>query len=67
MQSDVVRANEVMTRLDCSLGKAYKIIKELNTELNKKGYITISGRVSRSYFEQKCKICESVSNSEGGR
>ena len=31
--SDVVRVDEVMTRLDCSMGKAYKIIKTLNDEL----------------------------------
>lgn len=54
MQSDVVRVEEVMARLDCSVGRAYRIIKTLNDELKKKGYITISGRVPRSYFEQKC-------------
>lgn len=67
MQSDVVRADEVMCRLDCSLGKAYKVIKQLNSELNKKGYITISGRVSRSYFEQKCWLCENDKLSESRR
>ncbi len=54
MCSDVVRVDEVMIRLECSAGKAYKIMKELNNELKKKGYITISGRVPRAYFEQKC-------------
>ena len=59
MTSDVVRVTEVMTRLDCSTGKAYKIIKVLNDELKKKGYITVAGRVPRSFFEQKC-LPESV-------
>ena len=54
--SDVVRVDEVMTRLDCSMGKAYKIIKTLNDELKRKGYITVAGRVPRSYFEQKCLL-----------
>ena len=54
MQSDVVRVEEVRARLDCSSGKAYQIIKRLNAELKAKGYITISGRVPRSYFEKKC-------------
>ena len=56
MQSDVVRVDEVMTRLDCSMCSAYKIIKSLNNELKKKGYITIAGRVPRSYFEKKCLL-----------
>ena len=54
--SDVVRVDEVMERLDCSMGKAYKIIKTLNDELKRKGYITVAGRVPRSYFEQKCLL-----------
>ena len=54
--SVVVRVDEVMTRLDCSMGKAYKIIKTLNDELKRKGYITVAGRVPRSYFEQKCLL-----------
>ena len=54
--SDVVRVDEVMERLDCSMGKAYQIIKALNDELKRKGYITVAGRVPRSYFEQKCLL-----------
>lgn len=56
MQSEVVRVDEVMARLDCSMCQAYKIIKSLNADLKKKGYITIAGRVPRTYFEQKCLI-----------
>ncbi len=54
MSSDVVRVKEVMTRLECSEGRAYKVIKTLNDELKKKGYITIAGRVPRSFFEERC-------------
>ena len=54
MQSDVIRVDEVMTRLDCSAGRAYKIIKALNDELKKKGYLTIAGRVPRAFFERRC-------------
>ena len=54
MTSDVIRVNEIMTRLECSAGRAYKIMKTLNDELKSKGYITISGRVPRAFFEQKC-------------
>ena len=36
MESDVVRVKEVMTRLECSEGRAYKVIKALNEELKQK-------------------------------
>ena len=56
MNADVVRVKEVAGRLDCSERKAYEIIRQLNEELKTKGYITISGRVPRKFFEQKCKL-----------
>ena len=56
MRTEVVRADEVMARLDCSIGKAYQIIKKLNTELNSKGFITVAGRAPRAYFEEKCAL-----------
>lgn len=54
MQTNVVRADEVAESLGCSINYAYKIIRQLNAELKKKGYITISGRVPRSYFQERC-------------
>ena len=56
MNADVVRVKEVASRLDCSERKAYEIIRQLNEELKTKGYITISGRVPRKFFERKCKL-----------
>lgn len=44
---------EVAECLSISVSKAYKIIRILNTELNEKGYLTVSGRVSRKYFESR--------------
>lgn len=32
---------------------AYKIVQKLNQELKEKGYLTISGRVNRKYFQGK--------------
>ena len=32
---------------------AYKLVREMNEELKKKGFLTIPGRVSRRYFEEK--------------
>lgn len=45
--------NDVAQYLDISVPTAYKIIRQLNGELGKKGYLTVAGRVSRAYFEQK--------------
>ena len=56
MQTEIIRVEEVRSVLDCSTGKAYKIIKQLNDELRAKGYITVAGRVSRTYFEKRCMI-----------
>jgi hypothetical protein len=32
---------------------AYKLVREMNEELKQKGFLTIPGRVSRRYFEEK--------------
>lgn len=48
-----LNVNDVADYLDISVPTAYKIIRRLNDELSKKGYLTVSGRVSKTYFEQK--------------
>ena len=48
-----LNVNDVADYLDISVPTAYKIIRRLNDELSKMGYLTVSGRVSRTYFEQK--------------
>ena len=45
--------SDVSTRLGVSVSKAYKIIRLLNDELRAMGYLTVAGRVSRKYFEQR--------------
>ena len=52
-ENSFIRADDVARELDVSKSYAYKLIQRLNAELRKQGYITISGRVSRSYFEEK--------------
>lgn len=54
METSYMRVGEVATRLECSTQLAYKIIRQLNSELKKKGYITLSGRIPRTYFEERC-------------
>lgn len=54
MEKDLfVRAEEVARRLGISKPYAYKLMREMNEELAKKGFLTIPGRVSRRYFEEK--------------
>ena len=48
-----VRAEEVAGALGISKPYAYKLVREMNEELKEKGFITIPGRVSRRYFEEK--------------
>lgn len=38
--------------------KAYKIIRELNEELEQRGYIVVPGKVSKRYFYGKVYINE---------
>lgn len=52
------RAADIMQELDCSSAYAYKIIRILNTELQKKGYLTASGRVPAVYFLERYGIAE---------
>lgn len=48
-----LNVNDVAAYMGVSLPMAYKIIHHLNDELASQGYITVAGRVSRVYFEEK--------------
>lgn len=47
------KAEDIKEMLDVSTSSAYKIIRDLNEELKKDGYITISGRISKKFFDSK--------------
>ncbi|MCM1506356.1 MAG: helix-turn-helix domain-containing protein [Ruminococcus flavefaciens] len=53
MTKKFIKADEVAEMLEISKAHAYKIIRQLNGELEEKGFITISGRVSRQYFLER--------------
>ena len=54
MSSDkYIQVKEVMEILHISDSKAYAIIRQLNNELKKKGFITVAGRVPRKYFNER--------------
>ncbi len=46
-------AEDISEELGISKGYAYKIIKELNQELKEAGFIVVSGRVPRAFWETK--------------
>ena len=48
-----MRVDDVAQELGVSKSYAYKLIQRLNAELREKGFLTISGRVSRRYFTEK--------------
>ncbi len=48
-----VSASEMAEYLEISRAQAYKIIRKLNEQLEKEGYMTLTGKVSRRYFEEK--------------
>lgn len=54
MGKQYITAQEVAEAMGVSVGKAYAIIRELNAELKAKGYITVAGKVSRVFFQEKC-------------
>ena len=50
---------EVAKMLGVSRAKGYKIVRELNEELTKKGYIVIAGKIPKKFFEET--FCSSLS------
>ncbi len=44
---------DVQNVLGISQSKAYGIIRTLNSELQEKGFLTVQGRVSAAYFNNK--------------
>lgn len=53
MEKNFMRVEDVAQELGISKSYAYKIVQRLNAELRDLGYLTISGRVNRKYFEEK--------------
>lgn len=45
----MMTAQDVADALECSVGKAYKVIKSLNDELKEMGYITVAGKLPKAY------------------
>lgn len=52
-EKNFLNATDVSKYMDISVPTAYKVIRKLNDELNAQGYLTISGKINRRYFELK--------------
>lgn len=52
-EKNFLTAADVSEYMGISVPLAYKIIRKLNDELKAQGYITVSGKINRRFFEQK--------------
>lgn len=48
-----ISVQEVADELGVSKSYAYKVVRQLNEELKKLGYLTVAGRVNAQYFHKK--------------
>lgn len=46
-------AEDIAKMLGVSMGKAYKILREMNKDLTSKGFLTIAGKIPVEYFKGK--------------
>lgn len=49
----MMTVEDVMNELGVKRSKAYSILKQLNKELEKDGYVAIRGKIPRPYWETK--------------
>lgn len=46
-------AAEIAAMLDISMGKSYKILRDMNKTLADQGFLTIAGKIPVEYFKEK--------------
>lgn len=46
-------AEDIAKMLGVSMGKTYKILREMNKDLASKGFLTIAGKIPVEYFKEK--------------
>lgn len=59
-QTSILTAEEVASICKVKISKAYQIIRVLNKELEKKGFLTLRGRVNREYLLERLGLKESA-------
>lgn len=53
----MMTVDDVMEELGVKCGKAYSILKQLNDELAKEGYVAVCGKILRPYWKTKFYGC----------
>ncbi len=48
-----LNADDVASVLECSKSHAYQVMRQLNDELAKKGFIVVRGKVNAKYFNER--------------
>lgn len=56
----MVKAQDIVDMLGVSKGHAYIIIRQLNRELEDSGYIVVSSKIPRAYWDKKFYGYQSV-------
>lgn len=52
-KSKFITVTEIAEQLEVSKSFAYKLVKKLNDELKEQGYLVVTGKVSRLFFEER--------------
>ena len=53
MKKQVYGAKDLQELLDVSESKAYQYIRQMNTELQEKGFLIVKGKVPAAYVEKR--------------
>lgn len=48
-----ISAKEVARKLEVADSFAYRLVRKLNDELEKQGFVVVKGKISRKYFEER--------------
>ena len=48
-----LNAEDVANIMECSKSRAYTIIRDLNEEMQAKGYVVIHGKINAKYFNER--------------
>ena len=57
VEKNFMTVDEVAEELLISKAKAYEIVRQLNAEMRKQGYLTVAGRVNTTFFHKR--VCYS--------
>ena len=53
MNNRMMKAADVLQELGVSRAKAYEVIRKLNAELDEQGYLVVTGKIPRAYWNKK--------------